>query len=89
VFTLLHGAGNGVMTIAKGTLPLALFGPQGYGWRQGWLNAPSRFAQAGAPFAFGLAMDTMGGAALLVTTMLALAGYAALLALGRHHQGNR
>jgi hypothetical protein len=30
VFTLLHGAGNGLITIAKGTLPLALFGPHGY-----------------------------------------------------------
>lgn len=83
VFTLLHGAGNGVMTIAKGTLPLALFGPQGYGLRQGWLTAPSRFAQAGAPFAFGLAMDSHGPAALLITTALGLAAYAALLVLGR------
>ena len=30
-FALLHGAGNGMITIAKGTLPLALFGPGGYG----------------------------------------------------------
>jgi MFS family permease len=30
-FALLHGAGNGMITIAKGTLPLALFGPRGYG----------------------------------------------------------
>jgi len=35
VFTLLHGAGNGVLTIAQGTLPLALFGTQGYGQRLG------------------------------------------------------
>ena len=28
-FALLHGAGNGMITIAKGTLPLALFGPRG------------------------------------------------------------
>ena len=27
VFAILHGAGNGILTIAKGTLPLALFGP--------------------------------------------------------------
>ena len=30
-FALLHGAGNGMITIAKGTLPLALFGPGGTG----------------------------------------------------------
>ena len=52
-FALLHGAGNGVLTIAKGTLPLALFGARGYGERQGWIMAPSRVAQALAPLAFG------------------------------------
>ena len=31
VFAVLHGAGNGLLTITKGTLPLALFGPAGYG----------------------------------------------------------
>jgi hypothetical protein len=40
-FALLHGAGNGMITIAKGTLPLALFGPQGYGLRSGLLSAPA------------------------------------------------
>jgi hypothetical protein len=30
-FVLLHGAGNGMLTIARGTLPLALFGPAGCG----------------------------------------------------------
>ncbi|MFC7552473.1 hypothetical protein ACFQU7_09695 [Pseudoroseomonas wenyumeiae] len=34
-FVLLCGAGNGLQTIAKGTLPLAVFGPAGYGGRQG------------------------------------------------------
>jgi MFS family permease len=44
LFAILHGAGNGVLTIAKGTLPLALFGPQGYGERQGLLMVPARLA---------------------------------------------
>jgi hypothetical protein len=54
-------AGNGILTIAKGTLPLALFGPQGYGARQGWLMLPARVAQAVAPFAFGLASTAGAG----------------------------
>ena len=33
-FAVLHGAGNGMITIAKGTLPLAIFGPAGYGQAQ-------------------------------------------------------
>src|SRR5205823_13625544 len=38
VFALLHGAGNGMITIAKGTLPLAIFGPHGFGLRSGVLS---------------------------------------------------
>src|SRR5690606_4806740 len=43
-FGVLHGAGNGILTIAKGTLPLVIFGPQGYGHRQGMLMVPARIA---------------------------------------------
>jgi MFS family permease len=81
IFTVLHGAGNGILTIAKGTLPLAIFGPSGYGLRQGILMVPARFGQAGAPFLFALLMERYGASALLLSTMLGLAGLAALLAL--------
>jgi len=81
VFTVLHGAGNGILTIAKGTLPLAIFGPSSYGFRQGLLMAPARFGQAGAPFLFALLMERYGAAALLLSITLGLAGLAALLAL--------
>ena len=80
-FTLLHGAGNGVLTIAKGTLPLAIFGPGGYGLRQGILGAPSRFVQACAPFLFGLLIDAHGAASVAVSAVLSLCAFAALLAL--------
>ncbi|WP_089173010.1 MFS transporter [Bosea sp. AS-1] len=81
-FTLLHGAGNGVLTIAKGTLPLAIFGPAGYGLRQGILGAPSRLLQAGAPLAFGLVIDAYGAlAALALSTSVSLAAFVALLSL--------
>jgi MFS family permease len=82
-FALLHGAGNGVMTIAKGTLPLALFGPGGYGLRQGLLAAPARIAQAAAPLAFGLALERWGAGALWLTGGLTLSAFLALLALRR------
>ena len=36
-FVLLYGAGNGLLTIARGTVPLAVFGPDGYGERTGCL----------------------------------------------------
>jgi hypothetical protein len=81
LFAVLHGAGNGILTIAKGTLPLALFGPQGYGQRQGWLMLPSRVAQALAPVLFGFALQAWGGQALWLTFALVLSACAALLVL--------
>ena len=45
-FVLLHGGGNGMLTIARGTLPLALFGPAGYGLRTGILAHPRASCRA-------------------------------------------
>jgi predicted MFS family arabinose efflux permease len=78
VFALLHGAGNGVLTIAKGTLPLVLFGPQGYGERQGLLMVPARMAQALAPWLFGLCMAQWGAGALWVAVALGSLAFVAL-----------
>lgn len=82
-FAIVHGAGNGVLTIARGTLPLLLFGPVGYGERQGWITAPSKFVQAATPLGFGLMMEGMGGGALWVTAAFCLAAALALLSLRR------
>jgi MFS family permease len=82
VFALLHGAGNGMITIAKGTLPLALFGAAGYGLTQGWLGVGARIVQAGAPYAFGLTLDSLGPrAALALSGLVSLMALATLLAL--------
>jgi MFS family permease len=80
-FALLHGAGNGLVTIAKGTLPLALFGPAGYGRRNGVLAAPARLAQSGAPFLFGLLLGRFGVGAVVLSAGLSLAASLALFAL--------
>src|SRR6202050_916271 len=80
-FTLFYGAGNGLMTIARGTVPLAVFGPHGYGERTGLLGAPSRAAQALAPLLFGLMLDAIGPAGIAVSSELCLAAFAALLLL--------
>lgn len=82
LFALLHGAGNGVLTIAKGTLPLALFGPQGYGERQGLLMVPARLAQASAPWLFGLCVTQWGTGALWLSAALGSIAMAALWMLG-------
>jgi MFS family permease len=81
-FVLLHGAGNGMLTIARGTLPLALFGPGGYGLRTGLLAAPARILQGGAPLLFGLVLDRGGPlAALLLSGSLTGLSLLALLLL--------
>jgi MFS family permease len=81
LFVIFYGAGNGLLTIARGTVPLAVFGPIGYGERTGLLGAPARAAQAFAPLLFGLLLDLMGPAVILVSVALCLAALAALLAL--------
>ena len=84
VFAIFHGAGNGILTIARGTLPLAIFGPQNYGYRLGIIGAPARMAQAIAPLAFGLLIDSMGSRILIVSSALSLAALGALLLLRKH-----
>lgn len=88
VFAILHGAGNGILTIAKGTLPLALFGPQGYGARQGWLMMPARVAQAASPFLFGLALDSWGANALWLSGGIGSAAFGALVVLRARSTAN-
>jgi predicted MFS family arabinose efflux permease len=83
VFAIMHGAGNGVMTIANGTLPLVLFGPRGYGRRQGLLMVPARMAQASSPWLFGLVLDRLGASAVWLSGSVGLCAFAALLALHR------
>ncbi len=82
VFTVLHGAGMGLMTIVKGTLPLALFGAAGFGRRAGLLEAPSRVAQATAPVVFGLWLDRYGSDVLWICGGIAFAGFAAVVTVG-------
>jgi predicted MFS family arabinose efflux permease len=82
-FAVIHGAGNGILTIAKGTLPLALFGEAGYGARLGWLNAPARALQAAAPLIFGAALAAWGAQAVWLTAAVGLVATGALLMLRR------
>jgi MFS family permease len=81
VFAILHGAGNGMLTIAGGTLPLALFGPSGYGKRTGLLAVPTRVAESAAPLLFGLLIDRIGTAAIAVSAGLCLCACASLFLL--------
>ena len=58
-----------------------LFGPAGYGERQGLLMVPARIAQALSPWLFGLCLDRFGAGAMWISALLGLAALAALLLL--------
>jgi MFS family permease len=80
-FAIFFGLGNGILTIARGTLPLAIFGPKDYGYRLGLIGAPARMAQAMAPLAFGLLIDLIGIKVLIVSSALSLSALVALCLL--------
>ena len=59
-FTLLFGISNGLVTIMRGAVPLALFGPKGYGEVLGILATPYLLLAAVAPAAFALVVEHYG-----------------------------
>lgn len=80
-FTILYGAGNGLFTIVRGALPLALFGDRNYGRRLGVLNVPARLLQAVSPFVFALMLDRSANLALGIMAVGSVLALGALLAL--------
>ncbi|GER15023.1 MFS transporter [Variovorax boronicumulans] len=85
-FAVLHGLGNGILTIAVGTLPLMIFGAKGYGQRQGFLMVPARIVQAGAPFLFGIALERWGGRGTVVVFFLRIVGLPGASGHGGRHE---
>lgn len=79
LFALVHGAGNGILTIARGTVPLSIYGAQNYGYRLGLLGAPGRASQAFAPLLFSFALEHYGVYALVLSGLLGLITCAAFL----------
>jgi hypothetical protein len=60
VFAILFGCGNGLFSIVTGTLPLSLFGSEGYGRLQGKVMSARLVLSSTAPFVLALAMGTIG-----------------------------
>jgi predicted MFS family arabinose efflux permease len=59
-FTLLFGIANGLVTIMRGAVPLALFGAKGYGEVLGILATPYLLLAAVAPAAFAFVVERYG-----------------------------
>ena len=74
VFAVLFGITNGLITISRGTVPLTLFGPSGYGSVIGRIAGPSLVLQAAAPLVIAFAAERVSdtGALAVVAGMAAL-----------------
>ncbi len=60
VFTILFGVANGLLTIVRGAVPLALFGTKGYGVVLGILATPYLLLNAVAPAVLAVVIDAWG-----------------------------
>jgi len=80
-FALLFGAGNGLVTIVRGTAPLVLFDARAYGALVGRLLAPSFFLSASAPLVYALVIDAAGASAALHLSIVIAAVTCAAAAL--------
>jgi MFS family permease len=60
MFVLLFGISNGLVTIMRGAVPLALFGPKGYGEVLGILATPYLLLAAVSPLAFAILVEQFG-----------------------------
>ncbi|MBN9478964.1 MAG: MFS transporter [Bordetella sp.] len=78
-----QGAGNGLLSVASGVLPLHLFGRENYGVRQALVLTPARFLQAAAPALYGVALDRSAGLALLLSSGVCLVMFAMTFGLRR------
>ena len=72
---IVYGAGNGIHSIARGALPLALFDARAYAGIMGRLARPKQFAEAAAP-AVGAYLLQHGGPSWLLGLLVGLAGVA-------------
>ncbi|MGL4406148.1 MAG: hypothetical protein ACRCT6_10335, partial [Notoacmeibacter sp.] len=73
LFALFYGAAQGLITIARGTVPLQLFGVQGYATLVGRITGIRFLVNAASPFLFALTMTHLSTDAALMACGLATA----------------
>jgi len=89
-FTLLMGASQGVITIVRGAVPLALFGAAGYGAVLGLIATPILIVNAIAPTLFALIVERWGWqAAQTVLVAAAATSWIAMELMSRWYERNR
>jgi hypothetical protein len=89
-FTLLMGAAQGVITIVRGAVPLALFGARGYGAVLGAIATPVFVVNAASPTAFAWIVDRWGwGPGRVVLLVGASASWLAMELMSRWYERRR
>ena len=79
---VLYGAGGGIRSLARGTLPLARFGREGYATLMGRIAMPSQVAQALSPTLGALVLQQVGATgSILVLVLLAVVSLVPVLML--------
>ncbi len=89
-FTLLMGASQGVITIVRGAVPLALFGVAGYGRVLGLIATPILVVNAASPALFAWIVDRWGwGAARVALVVGASAAWVAMELMSQWYERHR
>jgi hypothetical protein len=84
IFAIGFGASNGVFTISRGTLPLSVFGANGYAARVGLLARPALIASALAPSLFAPLVAWLPAIGVVgIFGLLGLLAFGSLLMLRR------
>jgi MFS family permease len=82
IFAVMFGMANGLLTIARGAVPLALFGAAGYGHLMGRIGGPYLVMQAIAPLALAFVAERTSDPAVLAVVaafaLIAFVGFAAM-----------
>ena len=81
-----HGAGSGMTTVAKGVLPLHLYGPENYAYRSALLSRPAQLVQIGGPALYGFALAESPRMALALSAGLCLVMFSMTFGLERRLQ---
>ena len=78
-FALLYGAGNGITTIVRGTIPAELYGRQHYGAVNGAMAAPVLLAKALGPLIAAALWAVVGNYSMLALVLAAVAACSTVL----------
>lgn len=84
IFVTLFSAALGVISIARATLPLALFGRNGFATMLGKLTVPQNMTFAAAPLLFAVMVERLGASpTLMISAAIQAVGFAAMFVLVR------